>query len=120
MIYNEREAADRFVTREGLGICTTLLVGILESRDDKGKIPSHKPFHKYTSVHVFHSQPKPVSLELAFNERPEISTGNEIDIQHHHKFRSRVQPSQISPSVELPRPFRHLEWRENQMDVDVG
>ena len=111
---------DRLVAREGLGIHTILLLGILESRDDKGKAPLHKPFHKHASLHVIRSQSKQMNLQVVFYERPEIGTGNKINIQHHHKTCSGVQPSQVSPSVELPRPFRYLEWGENEMDVDIG
>ena len=88
MICNKHEVADRLVTREGLGIRTIFLIGILESRDDKGKVPPHKSFHKCASFHVVQSEQ--VSLEVVSDERPKIGTGKEIDIQHHHKARSRV------------------------------
>lgn len=120
MICNKHEATDRLVTREGFRIHAILLPGILESRDDKGKVPLYKPFHELASVRVIHSQSKEVILQVALDERPKIGTRNKIDIQHHHKVRACVQASQISPSVELPRSFRRLERGENKMDVDVG
>jgi hypothetical protein len=86
----------------------------------KGKVPPYKPFHKPANFRVVHPQSKEVILQVVFDERPEIGARNEIDVQHHHEVRSRVQPSQVSPSVELPRPFRHSERGENEMDVDVG
>lgn len=104
--------------REGIGIYTIPLVGIFESGDDKGKVPLYKTFHKLASF--VHSQSKQVGPQVVLNEGPKIGTGKKIDIQHHHKIRSRIQPSQVSPSVELPRSFRHLERGENEMDVDKG
>ena len=119
MVCDKRELADRLVTGEGFGIRAIFLPGILESGNDKSEVPLHEPFHKRASFHVS-SQPMQVSLQVVFNERSKIGAGNEIDIQHHHKLGSSIQPSQVSPSVELSRSFRHLEWGENEMDVDVG
>ena len=120
MICEKHEVADRLVTREGVRIRTILLPGILESGNHKGEVPLYKPFHEPASAWVVRSQPKQVILQAVFDERPKVGTGKKIDVQHHNKVRSGVQPGQVSPCVELPRSFRHLEWRENEMDVDIG
>jgi len=118
MVCDRHEVADCFVTREGVRIRTIFLFDIFESRDDESKVPLCKTFHKLASF--VYSKPKQVVPQVVFNEGPKIGTRNKIDIQHHHIVRSSVQPSQVSPSVELPRPFRRLKWGENEMDVDVG
>lgn len=120
MICNKYEVADRLVMWEGFRIQTILLSGILESWYHKGEVPSYKAFHEFSGACIIRFRSTQVILQVVFYEGSKVGTGNEVHVQHHYKVGSRIQPSQISPSIELPRPLRQLEWGENEVDVDIG
>ena len=119
-IHDKYEVADRLVMRECFRIQTVLLSGILESRYYEGEVPPYKLFHEFAGACIIRFRCTQMILQVVFYEGSKIGTGDEVHIQHRHEVGSRVQSSQVSPSVELPRSFRHLEWGENEVDVDVG